>query len=592
MRSGAKVTEGVLRVSPPLWRRAVISKPCLYKLVPLRNSWNTQLMVDRSLRRQSVSLAVAWAMALLAVGLPPTTTAHAATFAMQESPAAVPQAPLATPPPGLPGVMHWCAKHCMTLVWQNDHYTSASAPGSNEWILDSFTRESFVMRRTDYQVKGGETVVGGKAVLSGRISEQGDTVADGKITWMYHPCCGTGTATFTAAWGAALDTVPGSDEERDRQQAASTFQPMPQTQSQVTVAVVLDQDWTDTGVYLRQSQSVKVTARGTMNWYTGACDGKCLSTPAGIPCPGGGPMRLGLPCLSLLGRIGKGGRPFEVGGSVAFTANTSGEFFLGVNDEYLPDNTGAWTATISSPSIFAQVKARQQTTLSVVLDHPWTDTGVYLAQGQPVTITARGTMNWYTGSCDGKCLSTPAGIPCPGGGPKRLGLTCLSLIGLIGVSGRPFYVGDSLTFSAPAAGELFLGVNDDNVADNTGEWTATISSPIAFVQWAQAGIEWDRKGTSPSVSGQNLLSAFLKCALMSLGEAACKKQMEQRLGPSMGGLSCATLLQTIVDGRIDPTWLIIGAMADSASDSKSEFWQTAGGAAKFVLFSKCMADNQ
>jgi hypothetical protein len=253
----------------------------------------------------------------------------------------------------------------------------------------------------------------------------------------------------------------------------------------VTIGVVVDQEWTDTGVVLKQGQSVKVTAHGTMNWYTGACNGKCTSTPSGISCPGGGPMRLGLPCLSLLGRVGKNGRPFEVGESTVFTASTPGKLFLGVNDENLSDNTGAWTATISSTSDFANVKAQQQATLPVILDRPWTDTGIYLAQGQSVTITARGTMNWYTGACDGKCLSTPAGIPCPGGGSKRLGLTCLSLIAGVGVSGRPFYVGDSLTFTAPVAGELFLGVNDDNLADNTGSWTATVSSPVAFVQWAQ-----------------------------------------------------------------------------------------------------------
>jgi hypothetical protein len=444
-------------------------------------------MENTFLRRGSASWALAWAMALLAVCLPSTAMAHAAAPAMQGNPEVVPQEPLGKTPPGVPGEIHWCAQHCITLIWQNGHYTNANAPGVSEWILDSFTRESFVMRRTDYQVKEGETVVGGKAVLSGRISEQGDTVADGKITWNYHPCCGTGTSDFTAAWGAALDTIPGSDEERDRHQAALSVQQVPQTQNQVTVAVVLDQEWTDTGVYLRQGQSVKVTASGTMNWYTGACDGKCLSTPVGIRCPGGGPMRLGFPCLSLLGRVGKNGRPFEVGEAGVFTPSTPGEFFLGVNDENLRDNTGAWTATISSPSNFAQVKARQQTTLPVDLDRPWTDTGVYLAQGQSVTVTARGTMNWYTGSCNGNCLSTPAGIPCPGGGSKRLGLTCLSLIGLVGVSGKPFYIGDSLTFTAPAVGELFLGVNDDNVADNTGDWTATITSPLAFVQWAQAG---------------------------------------------------------------------------------------------------------
>ena len=141
-----------------------------------------------------------------------------------------------------------------------------------------------------------------------------------------------------------------------------------------------------------------------MNWYTGACNGKCTSTPSGIACPGGGPMRLGLPCQSLLGRIGKDGKPFEVGESAEFTASAPGKFFLGVNDRNVADNTGAWTATISSPSDFANVKAQQTTMLPVVLDRPWTDTGVYLAQGQSVTITARGSMNWYTGACDGKCL--------------------------------------------------------------------------------------------------------------------------------------------------------------------------------------------
>lgn len=264
-------------------------------------------------------MALAWAMALLAVCLPPTATVHAAAPAMQGSPDAVPQDPSGTPPPDVPSVIHWCAAHCITLIWQNGHYTNAKAPGASEWILDSFTRESFVMRRTDYKVKAGETVVVGKAVLSGRISEQGNTVADGQITFTYQACCGTSTSPFTAAWGAAFDTVPGSDEERDRRQAALSFQQVPQTQNQIILAVILDQAWTDTGVYLQQGQSVKVTAHGKMNWYTGACNGKCLSTPAGIPCPGGGPMRGGLPCLSLLGRTGKAGRPFEVGESAAPT---------------------------------------------------------------------------------------------------------------------------------------------------------------------------------------------------------------------------------------------------------------------------------
>jgi hypothetical protein len=128
----------------------------------------------------------------------------------------------------------------------------------------------------------------------------------------------------------------------------------PIAQQPMTISVRLTQPFTDTGLYLKQGQSVSVSARGTMNWYTGACNGKCLSTPAGIPCPGGGAKRLGLTCLSLIGRVGPAGRPFDVGESLTFTAPTSGEFLLGVNDNYLPDNTGEWIATLSSPTAFAR----------------------------------------------------------------------------------------------------------------------------------------------------------------------------------------------------------------------------------------------
>lgn len=146
---------------------------------------------------------------------------------MKGNPEAVPQNSSEKRPPGIPDVIHWCAKHCTTLVWQDGHYANSDPPFSSEYSLESFTNESFVMLRTDYKTKGGETVLQGRAVLSGRISQQGNTVANGKITWTYHPCCGpgTGTSPFIAAWGAALNTVPGSDEERDRWQAAHRNQP-------------------------------------------------------------------------------------------------------------------------------------------------------------------------------------------------------------------------------------------------------------------------------------------------------------------------------------------------------------------------------
>jgi hypothetical protein len=130
--------------------------------------------------------------------------------------------------------------------------------------------------------------------------------------------------------------------------------------------------------------------------------------------------------------------------------------------------------------------AEEHATVAVVLNQPWTDSGLYLAQGRSITVTAQGVMNWFTGACNGQCISTPAGIPCPGGGAPPTGFVCLSLIGKIGESGVPFEVGDSVTFTTASSGELYLGVLDGNLRDNTGSWRATIASPNSFNDEARA----------------------------------------------------------------------------------------------------------
>lgn len=103
-----------------------------------------------------------------------------------------------------PSVMHWCAQHCSTLTWNNGHY---GGPNSI-WMVEKWTRESVVIRRTDYRPYPGV------AVLTGRVSQQGNSIENGTIRWTYHPCCGLSTGTFKAAWGTAINTVPGSDLER------------------------------------------------------------------------------------------------------------------------------------------------------------------------------------------------------------------------------------------------------------------------------------------------------------------------------------------------------------------------------------------
>jgi hypothetical protein len=49
-----------------------------------------------------------------------------------------------------------------------------------------------------------------------------------------------------------------------------------------------------------------------------------------------------------------------------------------------------------------------------------------------------------------------------------------ALIGRIGPNGQPFAIGNQSSIVAPAAGILYLGVNDDGFADNKGMFQVVI----------------------------------------------------------------------------------------------------------------------
>jgi hypothetical protein len=104
----------------------------------------------------------------------------------------------------LPTVMHWCIG-CTngiggTLKWENGHYLALSdVPGQTTILqVESFTLQSVVLHR----INSGPYP--GTAELAGQISAQGNTIngiqtdPEGR------------TKTFRAAWGSAIDTLPGT----------------------------------------------------------------------------------------------------------------------------------------------------------------------------------------------------------------------------------------------------------------------------------------------------------------------------------------------------------------------------------------------
>ena len=100
----------------------------------------------------------------------------------------------------------------------------------------------------------------------------------------------------------------------------------------------------DSGVEVRAGQTVYFTASGRVRWGPNRQDG-----PAGernSPRNDARPMP-SRPASALIGRVGDGDDYFLIGDDErAVRMRASGRLYLGVNDDYLKDNTGSFRVTV------------------------------------------------------------------------------------------------------------------------------------------------------------------------------------------------------------------------------------------------------
>jgi hypothetical protein len=105
----------------------------------------------------------------------------------------------------------------------------------------------------------------------------------------------------------------------------------------------------------------------------------------------------------------------------------------------------------------------------------WTSTGVYVREGDVVRVESTGTVQL---SADVADTSSPGGA----GSGRRAPSAPMpdrpagGLIARIGNS-PPLFVGADPMVRANASGQLYLGVNDDYLADNRGEFRVKIDAP-------------------------------------------------------------------------------------------------------------------
>lgn len=225
--------------------------------------------------------------------------------------------------------------------------------------------------------------------------------------------------------------------------------------------------WTDTGIDVRDGEHLSVSASGLVAHGGGGEFG-----------PDGDPALLNFGAnivncvghVALIGRVNETGDAFFVGSSSSLAATASGRLFLGVNDIGVDNNAGSFAAEVVTDLRHSTIATRS---VSVPGTVAWTDTGVDVAAGQQLTITASGTVIHATATGD-DC--GPAGEPGTAGHGANL-IGCpnhASLIGKLGVAGGPFFIGRTYSVPSTGSGRLYLGVNDNDLANNGGAYNASI----------------------------------------------------------------------------------------------------------------------
>ena len=106
----------------------------------------------------------------------------------------------------------------------------------------------------------------------------------------------------------------------------------------------------------------------------------------------------------------------------------------------------------------------------------WTNTGFNVSRGQYLRFEPTGEIRLST---NGEDIGRPAGALSGRTAPNATIPTIPvgALIGRIG-NGQPFSIGNATTaFDMPDNGRLFLGINDDHVQDNSGNYVVKVWEP-------------------------------------------------------------------------------------------------------------------
>lgn len=131
------------------------------------------------------------------------------------------------------------------------------------------------------------------------------------------------------------------------------------------------------------------------------------------------------------------------------------------------------TSAVATSGASSSLGIPEGTGVAVNGSAAWTPTGMTVRQGDRLTFNATGEVRLSTDSADvanangSRAGRKAASAPVPEAAAG-------ALIAKVGNS-APFPIGESQTVTMPANGQLFLGINDDHVGDNSGGYRVTVT---------------------------------------------------------------------------------------------------------------------
>ena len=275
-------------------------------------------------------------------------------------------------------------------------------------------------------------------------------------------------------------------------------------------------DWTNTKIRVDRGQTIRIDASGSVRLDTA---GRTVVSPAGSQTADSNKLIPSRPTGALIAVIGDDNDDFiYVGPQAEWVAQRSGILFLSVNEGNLRDNSGSFTARvrIEQPSVAApggapaESSRRDNSLPTPVVDDAapggmpaspqpqpaakpaapqigpsggqadivipakgdWTSTQIVVKKGMRIRISASGTIKLDATSA----AVTPAGTTKTD--PHKLipGKPTGGLVAVVGDDNNEYiFIGAQGEFVATRDGLLFLGINEGDLADNTGVFTVRIT---------------------------------------------------------------------------------------------------------------------